>query len=132
MSRSNARTLRKVVPIAQRRDAGGITVALSALELYEGGGGILRYLVSHDPKTAFVDGAPEPEMEIRDGSGHLYGWGIEGYSGNPGEEEGTLEVFDLPGSGDLEIRVVRVVSTEPPDGTISEAHEGPWEFRLSL
>jgi hypothetical protein len=53
VSQSNARTLRKVVPIAQRREAGGITVALSALELYEGGEGILRYLISHDPKTAF-------------------------------------------------------------------------------
>ena len=125
MSRGTARTVGKGVPFAKTPEAGGITVALSALELYEGGGGILRYLVSHDPKTAFVDGAPELEVEIRDGSGRRYGWGLEGYSGSPGEEEGTLEVFDLPGSGDLEIRVVRVVSTEPPDGTISEAREGP-------
>lgn len=132
MSRSNARTLRKVVPIAQRREAGGITVALSALEIYEGGEGVLRYLISHDPKTAFQNGGPEPEMEIRDGSGRRYGWWLEGYSGNPGEEEGTLGVFDLPDSGDLEIRVVRVVSTEPPDGAVSEAREGPWVFRLSL
>ena len=132
MSRSNARTLQKVVPIAQRREAGGITVALSALELYEGGEGVLRYLISHDPKEAFEYGGPEPEMEIRDGSGRLYGWGLEGYSGGGGEEEGALEVFDLPESGDLEVKVVRVVRTEPPDGAVSEAREGPWEFRLSL
>jgi hypothetical protein len=132
MSRSNALTLRKVVPIAQRREAGGITVALSALELYEGGEGILRYLISHDPKAAFEDGGPEPEMEVRDGSGRRYGWGLEGYSGGPGETEGTLEVLDLPDSGDLEIRVVRVVRTEPSEGAVSEAREGPWEFRLSL
>ena len=131
MSRSNARTLRKVVPIAQRRGAGGITVALSALELYEGGEGVLRYLVSHDP-AAFEDGVPHPEMEIRDGSGRRYGWDLEGNSGVPGEEEGTLRLFDLPDSGELEIRVVGVVRTEPPDGAASEAREDPWEFRLSL
>jgi hypothetical protein len=131
MSRSNARTLRKVVPIAQRREVGGITVALSALELYEGGEGVLRYLVSHDP-AAFEDGGPEPEIEIRDSSGRSYGWGLDGYGGGPGETEGTLEVYDLPDSGDLEVTVVRVVGTEPPDGAVSEAHEGPWEFRLSL
>lgn len=132
MDSGNASTLRKVVPIAQRREAGGITVALSALELYEGGEGVLRYLISHDPETAFEHGAPEPEMEIRDDSGRRYGWGLEGYSGGPGETEGTLEVFDLPDSGDLEVTVARVVSTEPPDGAVSEAREGPWEFRLSL
>ena len=132
MSRSNARTLRKVVPIAQRREADGITIALSALELYEGGGGILRYLISHDPKRAFEYGGPEPEVEIRDASGNRYGWDLEGYSGGDGEEEGALGVFDLPDSGDLEIRVVRLVRTESPDGRVSEARRGPWEFRLSL
>jgi hypothetical protein len=132
VSRSNARTLRKVVPIAQCREAGGITVALSALELYEGGEGVLRYLISHDPKKAFEYGGPEPEVEIRDGSGRLYGWGLEGYGGGEGETEGTLEVFDLPDSGDLEVRVLRVVRTGPPDGAVGEAREGPWEFRLSL
>ena len=37
MSWGNARTLRKVISIAQKREAEGITVALSALELYEDG-----------------------------------------------------------------------------------------------
>lgn len=131
MSRSNACTLRKVVPIAQRREAGGVTVALSALELYEGGEGVLRYLVSHDP-AAFEDGGPHPEMEIRDGSGRSYGWGLDGYGGGPGETEGTLEISDLPDTGDLEVRVARMVRTEPQDGAVVEAREGPWEFRLSL
>ena len=74
MSRGNARTLRKVIPIAQKREAGGITIALSALELYEGGGGILRYLISHDPQKVFKDpfkGGLEPEIEVQDGSGRL-------------------------------------------------------------
>lgn len=135
MSRGNARTLRKVVPIAQKREVGGITVALSALELFDGGEGILRYLISHDPQTAFKDpfnGSPEPEIEVRDGSGLHYGWDLDGYSGGDGETEGTLEILDLPGSGDIEIRIVRVVCTEPPEGAVSEAHEGPWEFHLSL
>lgn len=132
MSRGNACTLRKVVPIAQRREAGGITVALSALELYEGGEGVLRYLVSYDP-TVFEDGAPdEPEMEIRDGSGRSYGWWLSEYSGGPGETEGILQVSDLPRSGDLEMRVVRLVSREPPEGAVGETCEGPWEFRVSL
>lgn len=135
MSRGNARTLRTVVPIAQKCEAGGLTVALSALELYEDGKGILRYLISHDPQTSFKDpfkGSPEPEIEVQDGSGRYYGWGLDGYSGGDGVTEGTLEIYDLPISGDLEIKVVRVVSTEPPEGAVSEAHEGPWEFRLSL
>lgn len=69
MSQGNALTLRKVLPIAQKREADGITVALSALELYEGGEGILRYLISYDPQTVAKDGAPEPEMEMQDGAG---------------------------------------------------------------
>lgn len=135
MSRGNARTLRKVIPVAQRREAGSIMVALSALELYEGGEGILRYLISHDPHTVFEDpfkGSPEPEIEVQDASGRYYGWGLDGSSGGDGETEGTLEIFDLPGSGDIQIKVMRVVSTEPPEGDVSEAHEGPWEFHLSL
>lgn len=135
MSGGNARTLRKVIPIAQKRVAGGITVALSALELYEAGEGILRYLISHDPQTSFKDpfnGGPEPEIEVQDGSGHHYGWEPDGSSGGDGETEGTLEMFDLPSSGELQIRVVRVISTEPPEGAVSEAHEGPWEFHFSL
>ena len=129
MSRSNACTLRKVVPIAQRREAGGVTVALSTLELYEGGEGVLRYLVSHDP-TVFEGG--DPELEIRDASGRHYGWDLEGNSGVPGEEEGTLRLFDLPDSGEIEVAVVRLVCTEGPEGAVVEALEGPWEFRLSL
>jgi len=132
MSRSSARTLRKVIPIAQGREAGGITVALSALELYEGGGGVLLYLISYNPEGAFEFGGPEPEVEIRDASGNRYGWSLDGYSGGDGEEEGTLEVFDFQDSGDLEVMVTRVVRTEPPDGAVSEAREGPWEFHLSL
>lgn len=132
MSRGNANTLRQVVPIAQSREVGGITVALSALELYEDGGGILRYLISYDPQTVFEDGGLEPEIEARDGSGNSYGWGLDGYSGGDGEEEGTLEMYDLPDSGELEIRVARVVSTEPPDGAVSESREGPWNFHISL
>lgn len=74
--RGNANTLRVVIPIAEKREVGGITVALSALEIYEDGGGILRYLISYDPRTVFADrfrGSPEPEIEVRDGSGRSYG-----------------------------------------------------------
>lgn len=135
MSRGNARTLRKVVPVAQKHEAGGIAVALSVLELYHGGSGILRYLISHDPQTAFGDlfgGGPEPEVEVQDGSGRRYEWVPGGSGGADGEMEGALQIFGLPGFGELEIRVLRVVSTEPPQRTVSEAHEGPWEFRVSL
>lgn len=135
MSRGNARSLRKVVPIAQKREVGDIVVALSALELYEGGKGILRYLISHDPQTAFKDpfsGSPEPEIEVQDDSGLYYGWGLDGSGGGDGETEGTLEMYDLPESGELQIRVMRVISMEPPEGAVDESHQGPWEFRLSL
>jgi hypothetical protein len=135
VSRGNDCTLSRVVHIAQniaqKREAHGITVALSALELYEGGKGILRYLISYDPRTIFED-APEPEIEMRDGSSRHYRWSLDGYSGGDGETEGTLQTFDLPDSGEFEIRVVRLVRTEPPEGDISEVHAGPWEFHLSF
>ena len=76
MSRGNASTLRKVVPIAQKHEAGGITVALSALELYDGAEGVLRYLISFGPQTALEDpskGNPEPEIEVQDRSGRTDG-----------------------------------------------------------
>lgn len=135
MSQGNARTLRKVVPIAQKREVRGIMVTLSALELYHGGDGILRYLISHDPQTAFNDRfgrSLEPEIEAHDYHGNYYGWSPVASGGGDGETEGTLELEGLPSSGELEIRVVRVVSTEAPDRAVSEAHEGPWEFSLSV
>lgn len=65
-------------------------------------------------------------------SGRSYGWSLDGYGSGDGETEGTLQTFDLPDSGEFEIRVVRLVSTEPPDGEINATHEGPWEFHLSF
>lgn len=131
MSRGNARTLSRVIPIAQRREAGGVTVALSALELFEGGEGILRYLISQDPQELLED-FPEPEIEMHDGTGRRYGWSPDGYGGGDGETEGTLQTFDLPASGEFEIRVVRLVRTEPPEGAVAGAREGPWVFHISF
>lgn len=43
--------LMKVVPIAQRSSTAGVTITLRSLEIYEGGHGLLGYLVSHTPRS---------------------------------------------------------------------------------
>jgi hypothetical protein len=44
--RASARNLDRVVPVAQRQTVGEITVAITSLELFGEGVGILRYRIS--------------------------------------------------------------------------------------
>lgn len=46
--RASARNLDPVVPIGQRRTVGEVTVALTSLELFGEGVGVLRYRISYD------------------------------------------------------------------------------------
>ncbi len=137
--RYDAQALLKVVPIAQRRSAAGITVALSALEIYEGGRSLLRYSVSPDPGTeAGPGGRPVryfvPEVLVRDERGRSYE-ALQGSVRSSGSTaDGELHVVGLPESGtsELEIEVVRLFEELPIAPRRGEHLDGPWIFRFPL
>lgn len=65
-----ATTLERVVPVAQKRKASGLTVALSYLEVHEEGNGFLRFLMRQDRPTRWrALTMPRLEVRVRDGSG---------------------------------------------------------------
>ncbi len=135
--RVSALALDRVVPIAQRRTVGGITVALTSLELYEGGVGVLRYRLSYDEALFEGDGdfpfMPEPEFSIRDDQGRPLGWSPRGGGGGGGEDSGSIEVEGLPRTGELGVEVTRIAaeawSAEQGRGP---SYEGPWTFQLPI
>jgi len=137
----SARTLERVVPVAQRRSVGDITVALASLELYGEGLGVLRWRVSlgegafrRDPDLAF--GMFEPDFEMRDDAGRALPWSPRSGGGHDGESDGAAEVFELPEAGEIEVVATRLVAdTYGPEGEYegeSPSHEGPWSFRFAI
>jgi hypothetical protein len=137
--RYDARALLKVVPVAQRRSAAGITVALSALDIYEGGRSLLRYSVSPDPGTeAGPGGGPVryfvPEVLVRDERGRSYE-ALQGSVRSSGSTaDGELHVVGLPESGTsaLEVEVLRLFEEPPVAPRRGEPLAGPWVFKFSL
>lgn len=138
----SARTLERVVPIAQRQSVGGITVALASLELHGGGLGALRWRVSFgeealraDPDLGFF-GIFEPDFEVRDGEGRILPWAARGAGGHDGEAGGEAEVRDLPDGGEIKVVVRRLVADAyGPEGEYEgegPSYEGPWAFRFTL
>ncbi len=99
----SALTLTRVVPIAQQSNAAGITVALSALEIHEGGRGLIGYLLSPDSESRNWDRLIRysfPEVRVRDDRGRPYeagvgsaprAWGGHATGGGPtgGRHRGT-------------------------------------------
>ncbi|MDP9475582.1 MAG: hypothetical protein M3R38_07805 [Actinomycetota bacterium] len=133
--RPGARTLLGVVPIAERKAAAGATVALTALEVHEGGVGMLRYLISHDLKPERGEMVhAEPEVRVRDDSGLDYEVAlVEAGSDTGGEADGLLRVEGLlePGTRRLEVEFVRLLVVELPDGEEKPSVLGPWLFRVA-
>lgn len=128
----DARTLREVVPIVQRRSAAGITVALSALEVHEGGRGLIGYLLSPDGPEGWdnLRRYSFPEVRVRDDQGRSY----EAAAGTaPRPWGGTLRVADLleAGAAELEVEVVRLFRG-PSGRGLAEHLDGPWIFRFPL
>lgn len=132
----SARSLVRVVPVARKEEAGGITVALASLEVYEKGLGVLRYRLSYDEDLFWeehgYEGFPEPELIIRDASGDFLPWAPRGGSGSDGEYDGEAEVKDLPDTGELEVEVVRIGFRDWTESEEAKAYEGPWKFRVSV
>jgi hypothetical protein len=135
--RSSARNLDRVVPIGQRRTVGEVTVALTSLELFEEGVGVLRYRISYE--AGMFEGGygiPEPEFVVRDESGRVLPWSPRGSSSSESEADGEVEVRELPESGELEVEVTRLVSLvfdeEVGEEVEEDSFDGPWTFRFSI
>jgi hypothetical protein len=137
----SARTLERVVPIAQRRSVGDITVALASLEFYGEGIGVLRWRVSlgdaalrRDPDLSF--GILEPVFEVRDDAGRALTWSPRSGGGHDGESDGAAEVRELPEAGEIEVVATRLVADAyGPEGEYEgegPSHEGPWAFRFAI
>ena len=137
--RDSARNLQRVAPIAQRRTVGGITVALTSLELFGEGVGVLRYRISYEAGVFEASnrfaGVPEPEFVISDGSGRELPWAPQAWGGSESEADGDVGVSDLPEAGELEVEVPRLVRLVFDDETGEErvegSRDGPWSFRFA-
>ena len=85
----NCSKLMAVVPIAQRSSTAGITITLRSLEIYEGGHGLIGYLVSHAP-GAEKDRPPwhsfPEEVRIRDDRGRSYEASVRNAHRGSGDE----------------------------------------------
>ena len=131
------------MPVAQKRHASGLTVALSFLEIHEGGNGYLRFLMRQDrPTRRRALGLPRLELRVRDGSGRPLETLEDGGGSSMGPSYATLAshtsllVFGLPDSGDVEVEVLRVANVEMEDarsiGEEGASWEGPWVFRFRV
>lgn len=137
----SARNLERVVPVAQVRTVGDVTVALTSLELYGEGTGVLRWRVSLGEEALrgepdFGFGIPEPVFEILAEDGRLLPWSPRDSRASDGESDGEIEVQELPETGELQIKVVRLAADAyGPDGDHPEegaSLDGPWPFRFVL
>ncbi len=137
----SARTLERVVPVAQKQSVADVTVALTSLELYGAGVGILRWRLSLggealQDEPGFGFGIPEPVFEIRDGVGRPLPWSPRGGGASDGESDGEIEVRELPEAGDLRIEVARLAADAygPEGDHLGEGPSlyGPWSFRFAV
>lgn len=127
---ASARNLDRVVPIAQRQTVDGITVALTSLELYGEGVGVLRWRISHQRVSGpFM---LEPDFEIRDGMGRVLPWSPRGAGASDTEADGEIEVRSLPESGTVVVEASRVASGAWDEEEEGPSYEGPWVFRFSI
>lgn len=136
--RISAQTLERVIPVAQKQTVEGVTVALTSLELYGEGWGVLRWLASFRGSLSHLGGdpgIPEPWFEIRDDTGYTLAWLPQGAGTSDGESDGNVQVEGLPNTGELEIEVTHLVTDAYEDGEyrgLEMLCEGPWTFRLNL
>ena len=133
-----ARTLERVVSVAQKMKVGGITVAIASLELYGDGLGVLRWLISFDDESWDIggdSGVPEPQFEVRDGAGRDLPWWPQGMGASDGEASGDARIEGLPDAGELNIEVPRLVADAYEDGEYrgdGPSYDGPWSFRFAI
>ena len=128
------------MPIGQRLTIGEIAVALTSLELFGEGLGVLRYRISY-AKELFEGGygfrdIPMPELVVRDGSGRILPWSPLGAGASDRDADGEVEVRDLPQAGELEVEVTRLVTLvfdeEVGEEVVEDSFDGPWLFRFVI
>jgi hypothetical protein len=133
--RASAQNLERVVPVAQRRTVGEVTVALTSLEPFGEEVGVLRYRIFCEAGM-FEGEIPMPELVVRDESGREPPWSLQGSSRSTDEADGEVEVRDLPETGELEVEVARLVSLafgeEAGEEVVEDSHDGPWTFRFAI
>lgn len=134
----SARTLERVVSIARRETIGGITVALTSLELFERGPGVLRWRVSsagdlsgHEEEDEHR-GIPHPTFEIQDGSGRILSWSPLGSSSGDGESDGEIGVEELSDAGEISVEIPRITSESWREELAEKTYDGPWSFSFSI
>ena len=135
--RISARNLERVVSIGQRQTIGDVTVAITSLELFGGGIGVLRYRISYE--GGMFEGGyriPEPELVVRDGSDRVLSWSPRGNGSSESEAYGEVEVRDLPEAGELEVAVRRLVTLvfdeEAGEEVVDDSFDGPWVSRFAI
>jgi hypothetical protein len=138
---SSARTLERVVPVAQKRTVGDATAAISSLEIHGQGVGVLRWRISMvedalSTEPDFWFGTPEPEFEILADGDRSLKWSPMGGGMNEGDSDSEAEVWELPETGELRVTVTRLTADAyGPEGDYLEegdSMDGPWSFRFPL
>ena len=134
----NALALDRVIAISQKRSSSGLTVALTAMEVYGHVGGLLRYLISKDVEE-------DPDLAgflpigliatAKDRAGRPYEiFDRGGPSAVKGSTEGALEVPIGGAAEELTVTVTAVVGLEV--GPIRRGggltREGSWAFHFSV
>jgi len=107
------------VPVAQKRHVSGLMVALSYLEIHEGGNGFLRFLMLQDRPTRWrALTTPRLEVRVRDNAGRTLATQEDGSGSSMQSSYASLEahasllVFGLPDSGEIDIEVLRVANVK--------------------
>lgn len=143
-----ASRLERVVLIDQKSTNSGITMALTALEVYLGGAGLVRYLISASHGEASVPNFLRltlEDMRVQDQSGHIYRVALKESSAGIQETSGMLAVFGPLDGGveELCLNFGRMSSEGIPGELLSDmgipqehalggSWEGPWTFRFSF
>jgi hypothetical protein len=128
-----AHTLIRVVPIAAKESAAGVTVALTALEIYQDGNGVLRYLLSLDSRSRRkFEVLPGPHIEIEDDTGRTLPVELLEDSASGRTASGLFQIAELPESGNLEVRILRIAGSKRFFDIGDFAWEGPWAFQFCI
>ena len=134
-AQATARNLQRVVPISQKQD-GEATLALSVMELYGNGHGLLRYLLSYEAaEEGTYEGSPDPETAVFIGPDRHLEVGLVAFNAVAGEAQGLLHVTGLPDSGHLKVEIVRIHFRDfrgARDAALRRPLEGPWIFGFSF
>ena len=133
----SAWTLERVVSKARREKVGEITVALTSLELFERGPGVLRWRVSLTEDAPGDDeshygGMAHPAFIIRDTAGRTLSWSHRSSGSGGGESDGEIEVENLPSEGEISVEIPFLTSKPWRKSLADRTYDGPWSFSFEV